>query len=153
MAIIQSLLATEVLASIVMLGAVALVVRSYLHYSKDASELAPKHDKLNKELEKLRKNIDPRKKVVSSLSKLVTPIKDRSDKYAAITKSSARLNSRRKRPLLPTWKRWNRKSAAACNESAWALAAARETRKVKGRLRPLPIRTSLTVYAGKSFGR
>ena len=81
MDIIQTFLATEVLASIVMVGAVALVVRSYLHYAKDASELSPKLEKIEKELDKLRKNIDPRKKVVNNLNKLVTPIKDRADKY------------------------------------------------------------------------
>ena len=82
MDVIKSFLATEVLASIVMVGMVALVVRSYMSYAKDTSELGPRLDKVENELEKLRKNIDPKKKVVTALNKLVMPIKERADRYA-----------------------------------------------------------------------
>jgi len=83
MDIIESFLATEVLASIVMVGAVAMVVRSYISYAKDAGELGPKLEKIEKELDKIRKRSAPMKKLVTSLNKLVNPLKERADRYTA----------------------------------------------------------------------
>ena len=81
MDVIKGFLATEVLASIVMLGAIALVVRSYLHYAKNASELGPKLTDLQAQLVKLRRHIEPKRKAVSELTNVVQPLKEQADRF------------------------------------------------------------------------
>jgi len=82
MDVIEGFLATEVLASIMMLGAIALVVRTYLHYAKDASELGPKLTDLQAQLVKLRTHIEPKRKVVSELTSLVQPLKEQAERFS-----------------------------------------------------------------------
>ena len=82
MDVVKSFLATEVLTSILMLGSIALVVRSYMSYAKDASELGPKLTKIQAQLVKMRNNVEPKRQVVSDLTLVIQPIKEQADRFS-----------------------------------------------------------------------
>ena len=81
MEVFKSFLATEILASVLMIGSLAIVVRSYMVYAKDAGELSPRLEKIEKELEKRLKKLEPKRKTVGALSKLVLPVREKEQKY------------------------------------------------------------------------
>ena len=82
MGIFDVLLSTDVLAGVVAIGSVAITVRSFLIYSKDASDLRPKLETIDKELKQLRESIGPKKKLVDQLSKEVAPVKEKEQKFS-----------------------------------------------------------------------
>ena len=82
MDVINSLLTVEAGAGILMLGALAIIIRSFLFYSNQASELQPKLDKVNKELARLRESIAPKKKLVGELTTEVAPFRDKEQKFS-----------------------------------------------------------------------
>ena len=83
MEIIISLLTLEVGASILMLGALALIVRSFRLYLKKSSELQPKLAKVDKELTRLRETIGPKKKTINELNKAISPLREKEQEFDA----------------------------------------------------------------------
>ena len=81
MDILNSLLTLEAGASVLMVGALAIVVRSFLLYSKEASELQPKLNRVNKELNRLREKIEPKKKLISQLNKEIVPLREKEKEF------------------------------------------------------------------------
>ena len=83
MEIIISLLTLEVGASILILGALAIIVRSFRHYLKESSELQPKLAKVDKELTRLRETIGPKKKTINELNKAISPLREKEQEFDA----------------------------------------------------------------------
>ena len=83
MEIIISLLTLEVGASILMLGALALILRSFRLYLKKSSELQPKLAKVDKELTRLRETIGPKKKIINELNKAISPLREKEQEFDA----------------------------------------------------------------------
>ena len=83
MEIIISLLTLEVGASILMLGALALILRSFRLYLKKSSELQPKLAKVDKELTRLRETIGPKKKTINELNKAISPLREKEQEFDA----------------------------------------------------------------------
>ena len=81
MDVINSLLTLEAGASVIMVGALAIIVRSFLVYSKEATELQPKLTIVDKELTRLRENIEPKKKFISQLHKETIPLREKEQKF------------------------------------------------------------------------
>ena len=79
---LEVLLAPEILSGILIVGSLAIAVRSLLHFSKEASALRPKLESVDKELNKLRDGIVPKRKVVSELGKEVSPIREKEQRLA-----------------------------------------------------------------------
>lgn len=83
MEILNSLLTLEAGASILMLGALAIIVRSFLLYLKESSELQPKLAKVDKELTRLREKIGPKKKIINELNKAISPLREKEQEFDA----------------------------------------------------------------------
>ena len=82
---LEVLLAPEILAGILIVGSLAIAVRSLLHFSKEASTLRPKLESVQKELDRLREGIVPKRKVVNELGKEVSPVRDKEQRYSGYT--------------------------------------------------------------------
>ena len=83
MDVINSLLTLEAGASVIMVGALAIIVRSFLVYSKEAAELQPKLTRVDKELTRLREKVEPKKKLISQLHKETVPLREKEQKFDA----------------------------------------------------------------------
>ena len=81
MDILNSLLTLEAGASVLVAGALAIVVRSFNLYSKEASDLQPKLKRVNKELNRLREQIEPKKKLISQLNKEIVPLREKEKEF------------------------------------------------------------------------
>ena len=79
---LEVLLAPEVLAGVLIVGALAIAVRSLLHFSKEASQLRPKLDNVDRQLKQLRETIAPKKQQIGELSTVVAPIKLEEQKFS-----------------------------------------------------------------------
>lgn len=76
-------LSTEVIAGIIIIGALVMSVRSILMFTRQASEMAPKLQKLDMALTKIRDGMDEKKKIVKDLSVIVDPLRAREGKIRA----------------------------------------------------------------------
>ena len=83
MDVINSLLTLEAGASVIMVGALAIIVRSFLVYSKEAAELQPKLTRVDKELTRLREKVEPKKKLISQLHKETVPLREKEQAFDA----------------------------------------------------------------------
>jgi len=81
MDILNSLLTLEAGASVLVAGALAIVVRSFNLYSKEASDLQPKLKRVTKELNRLREQIEPKKKLISQLNKEIVPLREKEKEF------------------------------------------------------------------------
>ena len=73
-------LTIEVIASIIIIGSLAMSVRSILMFTRLAREMAPKVQKLDLALNKIRDGMDEKKKIVKNLSVIVDPLRAREGK-------------------------------------------------------------------------
>ena len=73
-------LSTEVIAGIIIIGALVMSVRSILMFTRQASEMAPKIQKLDMALTKIRDAKDEKKKIVKELTVIVDPLRSREGK-------------------------------------------------------------------------
>ena len=83
MDVINSLLTLEAGASVIMVGALAIIVRSFLVYSKEAAELQPKLTRVDKELTRLREKVEPKKKLISQLHKETVLLREKEQEFDA----------------------------------------------------------------------
>ena len=65
---LNSLLRTELLASVLMLASFGLILRALIQYGPAKGELQPKLEKTEAELEKYRKHTQPKAKKIQALS-------------------------------------------------------------------------------------
>jgi hypothetical protein len=70
-------LSTEVIAGILIVGALVMSVRSILMFTRLAAEMAPKIQKLDLALMKIRDGMDEKKKIVKDLTVIVDPLRAR----------------------------------------------------------------------------
>lgn len=77
MNVVDVVLSTEVIAGIIIIGALVMSVRSILIFTRDASSMAPKLQRIEVSLNKQREGMDERKKIVRELSQVVDPLKER----------------------------------------------------------------------------
>lgn len=70
-------LSTEVIAGIIIIGALLMSVRSVLMFSRMASDMAPKLQKLDMALTKIRDGMGEKKKIVKDLTVIVDPLRSR----------------------------------------------------------------------------
>lgn len=72
----EALLSPEVLAGIVAIAALGMAVRALLAFSSDNSELRPKLDKIENDLNRYRDGMKEQKEIVEELEKVVRPLAD-----------------------------------------------------------------------------
>jgi chromosome segregation ATPase len=77
MEVFEAILSTEILAGILIIGAFAMAIRSTLHFSREAADLRPKLNEVERELNRLRNGTQERKKAIQTLSLEVAPIKEK----------------------------------------------------------------------------
>ena len=73
---IDSLLSTELIASIIICGAFFMAIRSIMGFTRDVSELRPKLVQLENTHARLREALTNNKELVGNLSQKVEPIQD-----------------------------------------------------------------------------
>ncbi len=73
-------LSTEVIAGIIIVGTLVMSVRSILMFTRHASEMAPKIQKLDMALTKIRDGMGEKKKIVKELTVMVDPLRSREGK-------------------------------------------------------------------------
>ena len=78
---LEAILAPEVLATIITVAALAMAVRSLLSYSKENSEITPKLDKIERDLNRLRGSMKDHKEKVDEQLLLVQPLVESDDKF------------------------------------------------------------------------
>lgn len=74
------ILSTEVIAGIIIIGALVMSVRTILMFTRQASEMAPKLQKLEAALTKIRDGMDDKKRLVKDLTTIVEPLRAREGK-------------------------------------------------------------------------
>lgn len=77
MMVLDSILSTEVIAGIIIIGAFAMCIRSILAFTNQATELRPKLTEIERHLNNLREGMQGRKDKVGKLTVVVAPLKDR----------------------------------------------------------------------------
>jgi len=77
MTILDSILSTEVIAGIIIIGGFAMCIRSILAFTNSATELRPKLTEIERQLGNLRDGMKERKDKVADLNEVVSPLKDR----------------------------------------------------------------------------
>ena len=77
MNVLDVVLSTEVIAGIIIIGALVMSVRSILIFTREASSMGPRLQKVEISLAKLREGMDEKKKIVRELSQVVDPLKAR----------------------------------------------------------------------------
>lgn len=77
------ILTTEVIAGILIIGALVMSVRSILMFTREASDMAPKIQKLDMSLSKIREGMDDKKKLVKDLTVIVDPLREREGRLRA----------------------------------------------------------------------
>ncbi len=80
---IGSLLSTELIASVVICGALLMAIRTILVFTRDVADLRPKLSKIESALDRIRDRMADNKELVSTLSKEVAPIEDLEGKMRA----------------------------------------------------------------------
>jgi hypothetical protein len=80
---IGSLLSTELIASVVICGALLMAIRTILVFTRDVADLRPKLSKIESALDRTRDRMADNKELVSTLSKEVAPIEDLEGKMRA----------------------------------------------------------------------
>ena len=75
-----SLLSPEVIASILVVGSMVMSIRSILFLNRTASELRPKLEALERQLQNLKNGMGEKKKRVAELTPIVDPLKAAADK-------------------------------------------------------------------------
>ncbi len=73
-------LSTEVIAGILIVGALVMCLRSILMFTRQAGDMAPKIQKLDMALAKIRDGMDEKKKLVKDLTVIVDPLRARETK-------------------------------------------------------------------------
>ena len=73
-------LTTEVIAGIIITAALVMSVRSTLMFTRQASEIAPKLQKIEIALAKIRDGMAEKKKIVKDLTVIVDPLRARESK-------------------------------------------------------------------------
>lgn len=76
MTVLDSLLSTEVITGIIIIGAFAMCIRSILAFTNKATELRPKLTEIERHLTNLREGMQGRKDKVAKLNEVVIPLKD-----------------------------------------------------------------------------
>ncbi len=80
---LDAILSTETIAGILIIGALAMSVRSILFFTREASTMAPRLQKVDMDLNKRREGLAEKKKVVQDLNVIVDPLKNREGKLRA----------------------------------------------------------------------
>ena len=80
---LDAILSTEIIAGILIIGALVMSVRSILFFTREASSMAPKLQKIDHDLTKLRDGMAEKKKAVKELTVVVDPLKTRESKLRA----------------------------------------------------------------------
>ena len=80
MNVFDIILSTEVIAGILIVGALAMTVRSILFFTREASGMSPRLIKIESDLSKHRDGMGERKKVVADLNTVVTPLREREER-------------------------------------------------------------------------
>ena len=70
-------LSAEVVAGIIIVGALVMTVRSILIFTRQAGEMAPKVQKIDLALNKIRDGMNEKKKSVKDLAVIVDPLRKR----------------------------------------------------------------------------
>jgi len=74
MEVLDVILSTQFLAGIVMIGALALSIRSAMHFSHQAARLRPRLNELEVQIRKIRSGTEDQRKAVEELTKVVQPV-------------------------------------------------------------------------------
>ena len=77
MQVFDIILSAEVLAGTIILAALLLSVRTILNYSREASTMAPKQQRIEINLQRLQEGMGEKRKSVMKLSALVEPLRER----------------------------------------------------------------------------
>lgn len=80
---IGSVLSTELIASVVICGALLMAIRTILGFTRDVADLRPKLSKIESTLDRIRDRMKDNKELVGTLSKEVAPIEDLEGKMRA----------------------------------------------------------------------
>ncbi|MBT7860090.1 MAG: hypothetical protein HN712_07240 [Gemmatimonadetes bacterium] len=80
---LDAILSTETIAGILIIGALAMSVRSILFFTREAATMAPRLQKIDFDLNKWRDGMSEKKKAVKDLTVIVDPLKDREGKLRA----------------------------------------------------------------------
>ena len=75
--VLDVVLSTEVIAGILIVAAMAMAVRSILFFTREASQMGPRVQKLDTDLSKYRDGMGSKKKVVKELTEVVDPLRER----------------------------------------------------------------------------
>ena len=79
----QDLLSAEVLASLLVVGSLVMSIRSILFFTKTASNLRPKLEEVELELNRLRNGMADKKQRVAELQPVVAPLKSTTEKMTS----------------------------------------------------------------------
>ena len=83
MEIFNVILSTEVLAGIVLVAALGMILRCLLSFTREVGSLAPKLAKIVSDLSRLQEKMPDKKKLVTDLTAVVYPLRDREGKLRA----------------------------------------------------------------------
>lgn len=73
--LLDIILSTEVIAGIIITASLAMSVRSILFFTREASTMSPKLQKIDADLSRLREGMSEKKKTVKDLNVIVDPLK------------------------------------------------------------------------------
>lgn len=77
------ILSTQVIAGILVVSALVMSVRSILYFTREASGMAPRLQKIEMDLAKLRDSMGAKREVVRELTQVVDPLKEREGRLRA----------------------------------------------------------------------
>lgn len=81
--LLDIILCTEVIAGIIIAASMAMSVRSILFFTGQASSMAPRLQRIEANLSRLREDMAEKKKAVKDLTMVVDPLKEREARLRA----------------------------------------------------------------------